>query len=144
MLVGHEHEGTIHRLLRNIREKEAQGITVHLHKVLAHSGVRGNEKADRTAKLACDDENSAEMARGRVLAVKKYPFWIRRIGSDLQLGDRQSVAAAIRGARQEKVADSVNVGPWVSMRDGPDTARTSRTKAFWGGRGWRSDQKGYS
>ena len=72
------------------------------------------------------------MARGRVKAVRKYPFWIERKGTGTKLEDIQSVAAAVREARQEKVADNANVGPWVKIRDGPDAARKSRTKAFWG------------
>jgi ribonuclease HI len=111
MLIGHEHEGTITSLLENIREKESHGITVHLHKVLAQSGVGGDEKADTTANLTCDEEGSAEMARGRVKAVKEYPFWIQIKGTGTKLEDRQSVSVAVREARQEEVAENVNAGP---------------------------------
>jgi hypothetical protein len=84
-----------------------------------------------TAKLTCDEEGSVEMARGRVKAVRKYPFWIERKGTGTKLEDIQSVATAVREARQGKVAYNANVRPWVKIRDGPDAARKSRTKAFW-------------
>ena len=104
LLVGHEHEGTIFDMLTKVKQLEDQGVTVHLHKVLAHSGVRGNERADAAAKFACDDEAGACTAPGKVVVDKEYPCWIEVRGTGVRLADRQSVVATVGEARQGRIA----------------------------------------
>jgi ribonuclease HI len=70
LLMGHEHEATVKELIVKNSERgdvrtsvvdgkvvtsasDGRKVKVHLHKVRAHTGVRGNEVADSFAKHAC-------------------------------------------------------------------------------------------
>jgi ribonuclease HI len=105
LLMGHEHEDTIKELLRKIssRGKVRAGgteggtvssptsgeiVRVHLHKVRAHTGVRGNEVADAFAKYACEclEDPQIQVAPGRVAVKKDFSFWVSPVGGG-QIGN---------------------------------------------------------
>jgi hypothetical protein len=147
--MGHEHEATITELLVRISERGnirtsvvdvkvvkdfsyGETVRVHLHKVRAHTGVRGNEVADAFAKHACrsPEDPQVRIAPGKGVVKRDISFWVTPVGgSRLDTGD---IKGAVREHRQKLVHGEEKISDWVGIQDGSEKAKTDCAKAFWG------------
>ncbi|KAK3237822.1 hypothetical protein CYMTET_52124 [Cymbomonas tetramitiformis] len=55
-----KHSDMLHKLLEEIGHLNEKGTEVTLHKVKAHTGIKGNEKANAVARRACEEGEYTE------------------------------------------------------------------------------------
>jgi ribonuclease HI len=60
------HSPLIENIRHKVRQLMAQNWTIHFGRVKAHTGIEGNEKADKLAKEAAEEEDETTIAYNRV------------------------------------------------------------------------------
>jgi ribonuclease HI len=135
-LKGREHEGIVTQLPRTIAARGTErGYTVHvyIHKVKAHTGVRGNELADHTAKLACTNPTPPgnRAATGKITVPKTYPFWVKTEGGG-PLTASDEIKGEVRELRQNVITRGEQVDVWAAIPNGSEQGILALSNAFWG------------
>ena len=81
----HAYEAPVRSILRdaaNVKTITGKRMMVHFHKVKAHSGIEGNEIADRIAKFACTQEDERTpipcISVTGILVIKAHDFRLSR------------------------------------------------------------------
>ena len=109
---------------------DGETVRVHLHKVRAHTGVRGNEVADAFAKHAC---RNPEDPQGRIApgkgVVKKRLLLLGYPGGGVRL-DIRDIKGAVREHRQKLLHEEEKISDWVGIQDGSEKAKADYAKAF--------------
>ena len=130
-LVGHENEVTLHRMLDNIRDRvDALGdrLPVSLHKVKAHTGVVGNERADGVAKSSCETPEVAVVVDGSM-------GYQRRAWVTFDEGPRvtgyHGIGKGVRDHRQKAMRAEEGVSVWYAVKGGKRLDMANSAKVLW-------------
>ena len=100
----HRHEHLLRKIARQLQARNTAGSTTRLCKVRAHTGIVGNEAADKLAKAAVEDNCSAPEVSNPREAVHRFAWATTDdAGRAVPLADGKQVRAAAVAARNARI-----------------------------------------
>ena len=131
-LVGHENELTLRDMLDNIKNRVndmGDPVIVSFHKVVSHTGVIGNERADLLAKNSCEEPDNARVIAGSSGTPKRA--WVT-YGGGAQVSGHHGVSDGTRKHMQKAMLDNEKISAWHTVSGGRKLDMPTTEKAVWG------------